>query len=163
MHCCHRDARLISTANEQTEKGVGIKRTLINVGYLLGAVVLSKFLSSTQSFFMAKNLNPQFFGIFLTFVIMISYGPILCLGAVETLLKEVPYLKGANQLQRVRIVESGVMGAIVLSAGVALLLGFIAPFVFPAELLGIPRNMIWAVSTTIAASLFSGYFYHRSA
>src|SRR5262249_6377717 len=48
-------------------------------------------------------------------------------------------------------------------AGVALLLGFIAPFVFPAVILGIPRNMIWAVSATIAASLFSGYFYHRSA
>src|SRR5437763_4454570 len=91
-------------------------RIFKNIAYFLLAMLLARSLGFVQTFFVAKALGPADFGVWVTLMLIVSYGPIGCLGAVETLLKEVPYYLGRNDPDHVRKIENGVMGAVMKAA-----------------------------------------------
>ena len=102
---------------------------LRNISYFLAGIVFSKGLGFFISFALAKWLGPGEFGVWITLMLIVAYGPIVSFGAVEVLSKMIPYYRGGQNLFRVREVENSVMGAIVLSAGLALFLVPSAPLV----------------------------------
>jgi O-antigen/teichoic acid export membrane protein len=110
---------------------------------------------------LAKALGPQEFGVWITLLLIVTYSPIISLGSVETLVKKVPYFLGRNEKERVREVESSVLGSLTLSAGVILALALAALLVLPLTAIKISRYIVAMWLVTIAISYFSAYFYQR--
>src|SRR5207245_1919657 len=108
-----------------------------NIPFFLVAVVLGKGVGFLQSFVVAKALGPTSFGAWVTLLLIVSYSPIFCLGTLEAMLKEVPFYRGRNDLSRVREIEDGVLGSIVLAASVFVAAGLLGLFVLPSGFLGV--------------------------
>ena len=104
---------------------------LRSISYFLGAVILSKVIGFAQSFLIARALGPTSFGVWITLGLIASYSPIICLGTVETLVKEVPYYLGRNDLIRVRQIEGSVLGSLVLAGLFFSVLGLASLVVLP--------------------------------
>ncbi len=138
-------------------------RTLKNIAYYVASTVLSKPLGFFLSFLLAKSLAPANFGVWVTMMLVIAYGPIVCLGTGETLLKMVPYYRGRKDAHGVRQTEESVLGTIIIAALVLVVAGIAWPLAMPAALLGIEPSLIPILFTSIAVSYFSGYFYNRFA
>jgi O-antigen/teichoic acid export membrane protein len=134
-----------------------------NISYFLGAAVLSKPLGFLLAFALAKSLEPANFGVWVTLTLVISYSPIVVLGTVETLLKQVPYYLGRGEAAQIQEVENSVMGSVVLSAVVVVGLAFLAPLVLPFTSLGIDSPLVVMMLLTAATGYFSAYFYNRFA
>jgi O-antigen/teichoic acid export membrane protein len=132
-----------------------------NISFFLVAVIISRAMGFLQSFVVAKALGPASFGIWVTLLLLVSYAPIFCLGTVETLLKQVPYYLGRNDLKRVREIENSVLGSIVLSAILVGLLALATPFVLPFTSFNVGASLAVMVLVTIAINYFSSFFYHR--
>ena len=123
----------------------------------------SKALGFLQSFIVAKSLGPEHFGIWVTLMLVMAYGPIVCLGTGETLLKKVPYHLGRNELHKVREVESAVFGSVVLSAlAVMVLIAGILPL-FRFLSVALPPVTVAMMLVTVAANYFSSFFTNRFA
>jgi O-antigen/teichoic acid export membrane protein len=136
---------------------------LQSIAYFLSGVVLAKSLGFLQSFIVAKTLAPANFGVWVTLMLVASYGPIVCLGTVETLLKQVPYYRGRNEPDRVKEIEDGILGSIVLASLFALAASLTTPFVMASTSLSAHSSLIVMVFVTMALGYFSAYFYHRFA
>jgi O-antigen/teichoic acid export membrane protein len=136
---------------------------LKNISFYLAAAVFAKGLGFIQSFLIAKALGPTSFGVWMTLLLIASYSPIVCLGTVEAMLKEVPFYLGRNDLNQVRSVENGVFGSIVLAAGLFVLIGVVGMWLFPPNFLGAGPVLLMLVLVTIAVGNFTGYFYWRLA
>ena len=134
-----------------------------NISFFLVAMVFAKGVGFLQSFVLAKALGPTNFGLWVTVLLIAAYSPIICLGTVETMLKEVPYYLGRSDLQRVHEVESGVLGSIVLAALILVAIGLTSLLVLPSNFLGIGPLLLFLVFITIAISTFTAYFYWRFA
>jgi O-antigen/teichoic acid export membrane protein len=96
-------------------------------------------------------------------MLLASYGPIICLGTVETMLKQVPYFRGRNETHKVKEVEDGVLGSIVLSALAVLLLSVAAPFVIASISRELPVALIMMILLSVGVSYFSAFYYNRFA
>lgn len=131
--------------------------------FFLVAVAYAKGVGFLQSFVMAKVLGPASFGIWVTLLLIASYSPIVCLGTVEAMVKEVPFYLGRNDLSRVREIEAGVLGSIVLAGIVFVGLGLLGLLVLPSGFLGVGPVVLLIVFLTIAISGFTAYFYWRFA
>lgn len=134
-----------------------------NISYFLTAMVFAKGMGFLQAFVVAKILGPANFGVWVTLMLVVSYSPIVSLGTVETLLKQVPYFLGRNSHARVREVEGAVIGSLILSAAVFVGIAFAAPFLTALTSVGFEPFFVVVVALTIAVSCFSAYFYHRFA
>lgn len=135
--------------------------TIKNVSYYLAGMVLSKPLGFILSIVVAKSLGPFDFGSWVTLMLVISYSPIACFGAVETLLKKVPFFLGRNEHANVTEIENAVMGSVVLSAALVLVLALFSPFIVPLLFPGIDPLLVMLMLVTAATSYFSAYFNNR--
>lgn len=140
-----------------------MKPLVKTIAYFLTAVVLSKCLGVLQSFIMAKTLGPSAFGIWITLLLLVAYAPIGGMGTVETMLKQVPYYRGRQDLQKVHEIEDGVMGSAVISALAVLLMSFLAPIFLNSTSLHVHLPLVIVTLITVAISYFTGYFYYRFA
>lgn len=131
-----------------------------SISWFLAAVLLAKIVGMAQSFVIAKAMSPESFGVWVTLLLIVSYSPIVALGAVETLVKEVPYHLGRKDFVSVKRVERSVLGCIVLAAAVILVLGGIAAWL-PAEVLSFDPRLLWPFVWAVVTSCFTGYFYWR--
>ena len=134
-----------------------------NISYFLAAAVLSKPLGFLLAFALAKSLGPQNFGVWVTLMLIISYSPIVCLGTVETLLKQVPYYLGRQESRQIQEVEKSVMGSLVLSALIVVGLALLAPLVLPSVSLGVDSSLVVMMLIATAIGYFSAFFYNRFA
>lgn len=137
------------------------KSYLIGVSFSLTASVLSKIAGGLSSFFIAKALQPANFGIWLTLTLFVSYCPILSLGTVETLLKQIPFYIGKGEFQTARRLEDVIFTAILLAAAAILSIGLI--FMLFLKQLQASSIMPEIILMVVAASLSfpSAYFYYR--
>jgi O-antigen/teichoic acid export membrane protein len=133
-----------------------------SVGLLLSTAFFSRLAGAMLAYLLARGLGPSAYGQWITFMIFISYTPLLCLGAVETLVKEVPRCRARCDWQALRHIESGVIGlvcmasltAITISAGIwALGLDLFISYR--------PLPNCALVFAIASISFFSGYSYHR--
>ena len=137
--------------------------TLRNIGYFLVAVVLAKGVGFAQSFVVARALGPTDFGFWVTFGLIAAYSPIICLGTVETLVKEVPYYLGRKDLARVQQIEGCVLGSLVLAGLLTLIIG-LSCLVLPANnVFGVGGVLLLVVFLAVAINMFTNYFYWRFA
>lgn len=132
-----------------------------NIMFFLVAVVFAKGFGILQSFVLAKSLGPAGFGVWVTLLLIVSYSPIVGLGTLEAMVKEVPFYLGRNDLPKVREVEAGVFGSAVLAALVYLALGLVGLLVLPAEFLGAGPMLLSLVFLALTLSAFTSYFYWR--
>ncbi len=132
-----------------------------NISYFFVALAFAKAIGFLQSFVLAKALGPAEFGVWVTLLLIVTYSPIVSLGAVEALVKKVPYFRGRNETERLREIESSVLGSMILSVGVILTLAPLSLLVLPRTAINISPYiaMMWVV--TIGIGYFSAYFYHR--
>jgi O-antigen/teichoic acid export membrane protein len=138
-----------------------MNKTLNNIIYFLSAVVFSKILGVGTSFLTAKILEPADYGVLVTMFLIISYAPILCLGTVETLIKQFPYYRGRGELEKARDVEESVLASIVLAALFMVLIGFTFDFFVPIDYHEYSVSIVRMTFITSAICFFSGYFYNR--
>jgi O-antigen/teichoic acid export membrane protein len=132
-----------------------------NISYFLFAVILSRAMGFFQSYLVARALGPKDFGIWATLLLVVSYAPILCLGTLESLLKQVPYYLGRNDLPRTHEIESTVLGSLVLSAVLVVVLALLTPLVLPFTSFNVEVWLTIMVLATIAINYFSSFFYLR--
>jgi O-antigen/teichoic acid export membrane protein len=114
-----------------------------------------------STFFIAAALQPANFGIWLTMTLFVSYSSILSLGTVETLLKQFPFYKGKGDLKAASRLEDVVFTAIVITATVILVVGFILP-IFLTRLQ--TNSIMPAIRMMVVAaglSFPSAFFYYR--
>ena len=135
--------------------------TLKNISFFLTAAVFAKGVGFLQSFVVAKSLGPASFGVWVTLLLIVAYCPIVCLGTLEAMVKEVPFYLGRNDLSRVREIENGVLGSVVLAAFVFLAMGLLGLLVLPANFLGVGPVVLLLVFLAIAISTFTAYCYWR--
>jgi O-antigen/teichoic acid export membrane protein len=136
-------------------------RLLKNIIYCSTASVFSKVLGFLLAFFIAKALGPAHFGVWITLMLLVSYSPIVSLGTMETLLKQLPYHLGRRDLVGVCEVENSVMGSIVLSALFIMILACATPLILRLTSFEVEAWLVVMVLITIATSYFSSYFYYR--
>jgi len=140
-----------------------MSRTLSNIIYAFAGVIIGQLLGIFNSFFLAKILSPSDYGIWMTFLMIGAFSPIICLGTVETLLKEYPFYVGKKEIDKAKKLESGVIGSIVIASSFVFFLAIILPTIIPYH---------WAVGWVVhirimmasaGIALFSAFLYHRFA
>ena len=135
---------------------------LKNISYFIASAVLSKPLGFLLSIILARSLGPSTFGIWITLLLIVSYSPILALGTVETLLKQVPYFLGRREGTRVHEVEDSVMACILIASAAVVLIAAISLLILPSSIMGVPLSLL-IMLIAVALSFISGYFYNRFA
>lgn len=129
--------------------------------YFLSASVLTKFVATITSFFVARILQPSNFGIWVTILLISSYAPIVCFGTVETLLKQFPYYIGRGELTKAKEVEEGVLGSIVLASILVLAIGFTFNFIVTIDAFNSVLPLVRVMFLATAVSLFSAFLFQR--
>lgn len=135
--------------------------TLKNIIYYICAVVISKGIGALRTFGVAKILNPADYGIWITILLVVSYAPIVSLGVVEALVKQVPFYLGEGDFVRQERIDSCVFGSVILSCVALLVIGLFTSFFFDYENIILTSSDIVLVVFVGIATLFYGYFYHR--
>lgn len=140
-----------------------MSKTLTNVLFATAGVLVAQFLSSLRSFVLARLIDPSDYGIWTGVQMIVTLSPIVCLGTVEALLKQVPYFRGKGDPEGLRKVEETVFATMVLSAllvALVFLVGYpLIPFQF------VRQNLLLSQLTAAAAAIafFRAFYYHRCA
>jgi len=138
-----------------------VNRTLTNILYSFIAVVIAKCFGITQTFFLAKILEPSDYGVWISMLLIISYAPIANFGTIEALLKQFPYFTGKGKLARAKEIEDCVLGSTVLSTILILIIGFTFHFVIKSQSVESLLPLLRVMFVTSALSLLSAYSYYR--
>lgn len=138
-----------------------MNKTIRDILYFGFAVILVKLIGMCTSILLARFLSPPNYGLWVTLTLLVSYSSIMCLGTVETMVKQYPFFAGGGEYGKAREIEDGVFGSIILAGIVLALIGgtiqWIVQDVQVREQLTLVRLMIGAA----IIGLFSAYFYHR--
>jgi O-antigen/teichoic acid export membrane protein len=140
-----------------------ITRLIHSIGWVLSASLIGKFVGMLQTIWLARILDPEDYGRWVTLGLMASYAPILCLGTMEALLKNVPYYNGKNDTSTRLEHESAVWCSVLCGAGLfffALLAGL--PFIMSSSFAQFTHAILWVGAGTFV-SLLGDFFYHRAA
>ncbi len=138
-----------------------MNETLRDMIYFAIAGIFVKFLGAFTYFFVAKVLTPADYGVWITLTLIGSYSTILCLGTVETLVKQYPYYIGRNEIDNANMIEDSVLGSIAISAVSLIIIGFtFLLFTSNDEILRL-ASYIRLVIFTGAVAFFSAFYYYR--
>ena len=137
-------------------------QTLRNILLFFSAVSLAKGLGILSTFLLAMLLTPGEYGIFITLQLVNSYSPILCLGTMETLVKNYPYHMGKGDTFEAQRLESTVYGSIVLASGFVLVLGIPAIIGLSHRLDRIVLAALGMVVLVSSIDFFTMFAYNRS-
>ncbi len=137
-----------------------MSRVLRNITYFLTGSVLAKALGAAQMFLLARYLGPADYGVWITLLLMISYGPILCLGTVETLVKRVPQFQARGEKGKLSSLESAVFSSVLLAGGIWFLLSqAIIPLVSSETADG--RFALVVMAFAVGMSFITAFFQSR--
>ncbi len=134
-----------------------------NISYFFAAAVLSKPLGFLLSLILAKALGPADFGVWVTLMLVASYSPIVCLGTVETLLKQVPFYSGRGESHNIHEVEDSVMGSVAIASAIVISVALVSWCILPSISWGINTFLLVMMFMASAVSFVSAYFYNRFA
>lgn len=140
-----------------------MSKTINNLLFATAGVLFAQVIGSLRSFVLARLIEPNDYGIWTALQLIVTLSPIVCLGAVEALLKQVPFFRGKNDPAGLRRIEESVFATMAISAalvaGLFLAAGRWLPFRFVHD------NLMLAQLTASAAaiSLFTAFYYHRCA
>jgi len=140
-----------------------MNETLKNIFYFFFAILIAKIIGVLKSFWLAKILEPSDYGIWITILLISSYAPIICLGTVEALLKQVPFYIGKGEYNSASEVENGVFSTLIITASLTIIVGFTFHFFIPSEELLNVIILIRLMVISAVINFFSAYFYHRFA
>jgi O-antigen/teichoic acid export membrane protein len=136
--------------------------SLRDILVFFSAVSLAKVLGVFTTFLVAKFLSPADYGLFITLTVINSYTPIICLGTMETMVKQYPFLLGKGAPDDARRLESTVYSSIVLSILVTGAAGGVSVLLLSLHM---ERMLLMAVALIIAVSafdFFAMFTYNRS-
>jgi O-antigen/teichoic acid export membrane protein len=139
---------------------VYLNKTFKNILYSFSAVIIDKFMGAISTFLIARLLVPADYGAWLTLLLIYSYAPILCLGTMETLVKQYPYFIGRNESKKAFRIESGVWSSLILSAIAAGILGICLPIFLKTAFMA-SRFLYDAMVVSSAIGFLSGFYYYR--
>ncbi len=132
-----------------------------NVMFATFGILFAQAIGSIRSFLLAKLVEPADYGIWTAAQTVASLAPIACLGTVEALLKRVPFLRGKGDEGGLRLIESSVLGTIVISAAFlsALFLGF--PQVIWSSFVRENLLVVQITAASAAIGFLSAFYYYR--
>jgi O-antigen/teichoic acid export membrane protein len=134
-----------------------------NVGFFLIGSILAKAIGAVQTFWLARELGPAEYGLWFTLLLIISYGPIACLGVVEVLQKQLPQYRTTGDQNAIKRIEGAVMGTVILACILVILLASgILVWLFAKDQ---SKNAasIATMSVALCASYFSNFYLDRHA
>lgn len=137
--------------------------TLRSIIYVFVGVLFAKILSVCTSMYVARTLQPEDYGVWVTLMLIASYAGIAHVGTIEALLKQYPYLKGRGEDAEAQDAERNAMGAITVAAILLVAACLLLPRLAPAASRETYFPLVRLMLATAALSLFSTYFYHRFA
>lgn len=138
-----------------------MSKTLRNISYVAIGTLLAQALASSRSFFLAKLIEPADYGIWTAAQTIISLAPILSLGTVEALMKQVPYYRGKQDLAGVRKVEDSVFATIILAASALALVFLLGGRFLRFDFVQANLLVSQILAVTAAIAFFTGYYYYR--
>lgn len=131
------------------------------MSFSLFASIFCKLAGAFSSFLIAKTLQPANFGIWITMTLFVSYGGLLALGTIESLLKQLPFHKGKGDLARVRRLENVVLGANMGTATAIVVIGLILSVVIKWADVSSIIMPVRIMIVTAGLSLLSSFSYYR--
>lgn len=132
-----------------------------NVIYYLTGSVLAQLAASARGVLLAKVLVPAEYGLYIGAVTFQGLAPIACLGTVETLLKETPFLRGRGDSEGVRRLEGGILGSIIAAGALLVIIEILAECVTGGMGVAGERWCSRMAVIASAASLLSAFHTHR--
>jgi O-antigen/teichoic acid export membrane protein len=138
-----------------------IDKTVANFLYSFAAVFLVRFVGGITTFVIARILSPADYGMWVTLLVIGSYAPIICLGTLEALVKMFPFYTGRGEAAKAALLESNVLGSLVLAAGLLLTAGATFHFFVQASDLGSLVNIIRLFVLAASLALLSAFYYYR--
>jgi O-antigen/teichoic acid export membrane protein len=138
-----------------------MNKTASNLFYFSIAVVLVKIVGACTTFIVARVLSPGDYGIWVTLLVVGSFSSIICLGTLESLIKLFPFYAGKGETEKASGLESGVLGSIVIAAGVLCAAGATFHFFISSGAALAYVNIIRVMALAAALGVFSAFFYHR--
>jgi O-antigen/teichoic acid export membrane protein len=139
---------------------VYLNKTFKNIFYSFFAVFFSKFIGAVSTFLIAKLLVPADYGVWLTLLLIYSYTPILCLGTMETLVKQYPYHIGRKEFEKALRIESGVLSSLILASIAACIMGICLPLFLKTSFLP-SRILFHGMVAASALGFLSSFYYFR--
>ena len=140
-----------------------MSKTFNNVLFATAGVLVAQFLASLRSFVLARLIDPADFGIWTGVQMIVTLSPIVCLGTVEALLKQVPYFRGKGDQEGLRRVEETVFATMALSAMLVAAVFLVGHRLLPLKF--VQENLLLAQFTAAAGAIafFKAFYYHRCA
>ncbi len=136
---------------------------LPNIAYYVTAMLLGRGAGFVQTFALARMLGPDGFGIWVTIILLISYCPIFNLGALETMVKQVPFHHARKELAQMRQTEDAVLGSSILTSSFILFLAALAPLIVPLTAVRVSPYLASVALISVSVRCFSDFFYFRFA
>ena len=140
-----------------------MSKTFNNVLFATFGVLFAQVLGSLRSFVLAGLISPYDYGIWTGVQMIVTLSPIVCLGTVEALLKQVPFYRGNHDVAGLKRVEAGVFATMAISAvivaGLFLVCHQLLPFKFVQEHLLLAQ----LTAASAATGFFRAFYYHRCA
>jgi O-antigen/teichoic acid export membrane protein len=119
---------------------------LRSISFFFSGTVFARALGFVQTMLLARSLGPSEYGVWVLFVLIVSYVPICSLGIMETMVKRVPQFRARGELTSAQSIENAVFGAIILISGLWL----------AASAVLLPCYAIWGGERVAAAGLVLG-------
>ena len=137
-----------------------MKNITKNIVFFFTAIIIVKFIGIFKTFFVAKLLIPSDYGTWIILLLIFYYLDILHLGTLESLMKQVAYYIGKDDLKKVKEVENGVFGFIIIMSIMIILCLIISLFILNGVLNDI-IPLIRIVMLSAILKYFSVYHYQR--
>jgi O-antigen/teichoic acid export membrane protein len=134
---------------------------LKNISFTLAASIVAKALGAFSSFLIARILQPENFGLWITMILLVSYSPILSFGTVETLLKQLPFYRGKRELEIANQLENTVFTSIVISAIFTFVIGLVIVIGFGVDQANSIKIDMSVITISACLSFLSAFFYYR--
>jgi O-antigen/teichoic acid export membrane protein len=140
-----------------------MSKTLTNVFFATAGVLFAQGLGSLRALVLARLIEPAEYGIWIGVQMIVTLSPIVCLGTVEALLKQVPYFRGKADSVALEQVEGSVFATMALSAAVIAGLFLVGHSLLPTKF--VQQNLFLAQITAASAAIgfFRAFYYHRCA
>ncbi len=124
------------------------------------AIAFAKLFGVFRTFLLARIINPSEYGVWVTLMLIVTFGPILSFGVIETLIKQVSFYLGKKDRNKRLQVEGGVFGFLIIISIIIGVIIIIFNFNIPHSM--IPYRLhIQIMLFALSINMFSSYFVYR--
>ena len=137
-----------------------MKKIFQNIIFYFIAISFAKTFGVLRSFLLAKIISPSEYGIWISLKLIVTFGPIISLGVVETLSKLVPYYRGKkDEIKKIEI-EGGVLSFIHI-INFIIVLSIVTISLINTHKIITYKFEIIIMLLSLGFGLYSSYYFYR--